>query len=69
LYGSETNFQYGREGDTLYINKRPSYPEQESEELGDEAIARLNPKTGEIEILKCCSFQPGYYVVNCLNYL
>jgi len=38
-------FQYDRTGDILYINKRPPYPEQESEELGDEVIARLNPKT------------------------
>jgi len=44
-------FKYDREGDILYINKRPPYPEQNSEELGDEVIARLNPKTGEIENL------------------
>lgn len=25
------------------------YPEQETEELGDEVIARLNPETGNIE--------------------
>lgn len=25
------------------------YPEQESEELRDEVVARLNPKTGEVE--------------------
>jgi uncharacterized protein YuzE len=49
-------FQYDREGDILYINKRPPYPEQESEELGDEVIARLNPKTGEIENLEVLFF-------------
>jgi hypothetical protein len=27
----------------------PPYPEQESEELGDKVIARLNPTTGEVE--------------------
>ena len=32
-------------------NKRSPYLEQESEELGDEVIARMNPKTGEIENL------------------
>ena len=31
-------------------------PEQESEELGDEVIARLNPKTGEIENLEVLFF-------------
>ena len=39
-------FKYDREGDILYINKMPPYPGQDSEELGDEVIARLNPKTG-----------------------
>ena len=49
-------FQYDREGDILYINKRPPYPEQESEELNDEVIARLNPKTKEIENLEVLFF-------------
>jgi len=49
-------FKYDREGDILYINKRPPYPEQESEELGDEVIARLNPKTGEVENLEVLFF-------------
>ena len=49
-------FKYDREGDILYINKRTPYPEQESEELGDEVIARLNPKTGEIENLEVLFF-------------
>ena len=49
-------FKYDRQGDILYINKMPPYPEQESEELGDEAIARLNPKTGEIENLEVLFF-------------
>ena len=51
-------FKYDRQGDILYINKRPPYPEQESEELGDEVIARLNPKTGEVENLKVLFFSP-----------
>ena len=49
-------FKYDRQGDILYINKRPPYPEQESEELGNEVIARLNPKTGEIENLEVLFF-------------
>lgn len=49
-------FKYDREGDILYINKRPPYPEQNSKELGDEVIARLNPKTGEIENLEVLFF-------------
>ncbi len=42
-------FKYDRQADILYINKRPPYGGQESEELGDDIIARLNPTTGEIE--------------------
>lgn len=49
-------FKYDRQGDILYISKRPPYPEQESEELGDEVIARLNPTTGEIESLQVLFF-------------
>jgi len=53
---AKLTFKYDREGDILYINKRSPYPEQESEELGDEVIARLNPKTGEIENLEVLFF-------------
>lgn len=49
-------FKYDREADILYINKRPPYAEQESEELGDEVIARMNPATGEIENLEVLFF-------------
>ena len=45
----ELTFQYDREADILYINTVPPYAEQESEELADEIIARLNPKTGKVE--------------------
>ncbi|QZZ22883.1 DUF2283 domain-containing protein [Trichothermofontia sichuanensis B231] len=49
-------FQYDREGDILYINRCAPYTEQESEELGDDVIARLNPQTGEIENLEVLFF-------------
>jgi hypothetical protein len=32
------------------------YPEQESEELGDDVIARLNPHTGEVENVEVLFF-------------
>ncbi len=54
--GAKLTFKYDRQGDILYINKMPPYPEQESEELGDEVIARLNPKTGEIENIEVLFF-------------
>jgi uncharacterized protein YuzE len=49
-------FQYDREADILYINKLDPYPEQESEELGDEVVARLNPRTGEVENVEVLFF-------------
>jgi uncharacterized protein YuzE len=49
-------FKYDRTADILYIDKIPPYPEQETEELGDDVIARLNPTTGEIENLEVLFF-------------
>ena len=49
-------FKYDREGDILYIDKCTPYAEQETEELGDDVIARLNPKAGEIENLEVLFF-------------
>ena len=42
-------FKYDREADILHIDKCTPYREQESEELPDEIVARLNPNTGEVE--------------------
>jgi hypothetical protein len=49
-------FKYDRAADILYIDKTPPYPEQETEELGDDVIARLNPSTDEIENLEVLFF-------------
>lgn len=54
--GQKLTFVYDREADILYINKREPYAEQDSEELGEEAIARLNPETGEVENLEILFF-------------
>jgi len=48
--------QYDSAGDILYIGKTPPYPEQESEELDHGIVARLNPKSGEIENLEVLFF-------------
>ena len=53
---AKLTFQYDRVGDILYINKCPPYAEQESEELGDDVVARLNPKTGEVENIEVLFF-------------
>jgi uncharacterized protein YuzE len=49
-------FQYDRAGDILYVTKRPHYPEQVSDELGDDVIARSNPIIGEVEGLEILFF-------------
>ena len=64
---AKLTFKYDRQGDILYINKITPYPEQESEELGDEVIARLNPKTGEIGKFEVLFSRPGSCAAICLN--
>jgi len=54
--GKKLSIFYDRETDILYLNKIPPYPEQESEEIGEEIIARLHPKTGEVENLEILFF-------------
>ena len=54
--GEKLTFRYDRTGDILYISKRPNHPEQESEELGDDVVARLKPGTGEVEALEVLFF-------------
>ena len=49
-------FRYDREADILHIDKCPPYAAQESEELGDEVIARINPNTGDVENLEVLFF-------------
>lgn len=49
-------FRYDRIGDILYIDVCPPYAEQESEELDNEIIARLNPNSGAIENLEILFF-------------
>ncbi len=53
---AKLSFKYDRDADILYISKCPAYAEQESEELGDDVIARLNPKTGAIESVEVLFF-------------
>ena len=53
---AKLTFRYDQQGDILHIDKQSPYPEQESEELGDDVIARLNPRTGEVETLEVLFF-------------
>ena len=54
--GARLTFTYDREADILHIDTCPPYAAQESEELGDEVVARLNPDTGEVENLEVLFF-------------
>jgi hypothetical protein len=53
---SNITIRYDKIGDILYIDQCLPYPEQESEEIGDEIIARLNPENGNIENLEILFF-------------
>ena len=53
---TKLSFRYDREADILHIDKCSPYADQESEELGDEVIARINPSTHEIENLEVLFF-------------
>lgn len=50
------NLRYDREADILYIDSCPPYSGQESDELNDEVVARLNPDTGEVENIEVLFF-------------
>jgi len=54
--GARLTFKYDREADILHIDTCLPYAAQESEELGDEVIARLNPATGAVENLEVLFF-------------
>ncbi|MGD0827988.1 MAG: DUF2283 domain-containing protein [Desulfobaccales bacterium] len=53
---AKLTFRYDREADILHIDKCSPYPEQESEEIGDDIIARLKPDTEEVENLEVLFF-------------
>jgi len=48
--------RYDAVGDILYVDTCPPYADQESEELDNEIIARLNPDSGAIENLEILFF-------------
>jgi uncharacterized protein YuzE len=59
--------RYDRTGDILYIDKCLPYAEQESEELGDDVIARLNPTSNEVENLEILFFSKRLLNANLLE--
>ncbi|MCH8832286.1 MAG: DUF2283 domain-containing protein [Chloroflexi bacterium] len=53
---AKLRLEYDREADILYLSVCAPYPEQETEELADEVIARINPDTNELESLEVLFF-------------
>ena len=53
---AKLKFTYDREADILHIDKVKPYVDQETEELGDDVIVRMNPKTNEIENVEVLFF-------------
>lgn len=65
---AKLSFRYDRDADILHIDKCVPYASQESEELGDDLIAPLNPTSGEIENLEVLFFRPGCFVMICSSF-
>jgi uncharacterized protein DUF2283 len=53
---SRLTLKYDRVGDILYIQNCRPYAEQDSDELGDQIIGRMNPETGQVESLEILFF-------------
>ena len=60
-------FRYDSEGDILHIDQVEPYTEQESEELDDNVVARLNPDTGKVENLDIMFFSSRLLSANFLE--
>jgi hypothetical protein len=56
LNGHEVDLSIRSRGGHPLHQYPPPYPEQESDEIGDEVIARFNPDTGQIENLEVLFF-------------
>ena len=50
--GEKLTFRYDKIGDIMYVDKCKPYAGQDSDEIGDEIVARFNPETGEVENLE-----------------
>ncbi len=51
------SIHYDPVSDTLYIDRRPPYAEQDSDLLDDDTLARFNPQTGDVETLELLHFR------------
>ncbi|PSN10162.1 DUF2283 domain-containing protein [filamentous cyanobacterium CCP5] len=56
MANGKLTFRYDELADILYVDQCLPYGGQESEEIGDNVIARLNPESGAIENLEVLFF-------------
>jgi hypothetical protein len=65
--GDNLMLRYDKIGDILYLDTCAPYADQESEELDDDMIARLNPISGKVENLEILFFSKRLQPVNLIN--
>ena len=53
---TDLSFLHDVIGNIMYIEKCPSYAEQDSDEIGLSLVGRMNPDTGEVESLEILSY-------------
>ena len=53
---AKLRLEYDREADIIYLSVCAPYPEQETEELADQVISRINPDTNECESIEVLFF-------------
>jgi hypothetical protein len=57
---TQLSLRYDVEGDILYLDSVEPYAEQESDEIADGVVARLNPDTGAVENLEILFFRSHF---------
>ena len=67
MIAQNLTIRYEKIGDILYIDRCPPYADQESEEISEEVVARLNPTTGTIENLAILFFSKRLETTNILQ--
>lgn len=67
MIAQNLTIRYDKIGDILYIDRCPPYADQESEEISEEVVARLNSTTGTIENLAIFFFSKRLEITNILQ--
>lgn len=57
---SQLTLSYDREGDILYVDVVAPYAGQESDEIAEGVVARLNPTSGVVENLEILFFSSRF---------